>query len=299
MARDKHAFGSVPLELYLPNGNVDITFFGIRAKLHSVRDELSKANIAVERTLLVDNATTPAVLTFTDRKTKVKVNIVFHQQNAMRCMELMTKFNTKYPQIPFLLLTVKQFLTEQQQLNGASGIDSYTLYLMLVHFLQRVRIDGITPNQLANPELGLLLIEFFDYYGRIFNHWEVGISISRGGCIFGRNQMHVDNAFLYIRDPLNPERNASGRCFGYLQVKQSFQYACHRLRSVVYPRSSTPTTCPSILGEIMQIPVEVDEYRSWIESKWSSTASVARPETPLIVSPEHQILTRFSFSINY
>ena len=58
--------------------------------------------------------------------------------------------------------------------------------------------------------MGILLIEFFELYGRQFNYWETGIRIKDGGAYVNKTMMQkdMDNGYrpsvLSIEDPLKP-----------------------------------------------------------------------------------------------
>ncbi len=60
------------------------------------------------------------------------------------------------------------------------GISSYLLTLMVISFLQ---LHGGTDGTLYHKKknLGTLLLDFLEYYGRKFDFETTGISISNGG----------------------------------------------------------------------------------------------------------------------
>ena len=66
----------------------------------------------------------------------------------------------------------------------------------------------------ANANLGVLLIEFFELYGRHFNYLKTGIRIRDGGAYVPKDdiQRKMENGYrsslLCIEDPLNPGRSA-------------------------------------------------------------------------------------------
>lgn len=60
-----------------------------------------------------------------------------------------------------------------------------------------------------NINIGVLLIEFFELYGRHFNYLKTGIRIKDGGCYVAKDdvQRNMDGyrpSMLYIEDPLQP-----------------------------------------------------------------------------------------------
>ena len=61
----------------------------------------------------------------------------------------------------------------------------------------------------ASANLGVLLIEFFELYGRTFNYLRTGIRIKNGGAYIPKDDIvkELDNghrpALMCIEDPLN------------------------------------------------------------------------------------------------
>lgn len=62
----------------------------------------------------------------------------------------------------------------------------------------------------SNSNLGVLLIEFFELYGRNFNYLKTGIRIKDGGSYVAKDEVQkgmLDGyrpSMLYIEDPLQP-----------------------------------------------------------------------------------------------
>ena len=268
-----HVFGSFCTGLYLPTGDIDIVVFGEWPKLplFSLEEEFRKADIAAEESLLVLDKTAVPIVKFIDKITEVKVDISFNQYSGINCVHLIHGFIQEFQYLPHLALVIKQFLA-QRQLNEVyyGGISSYSLILMIVSFFQR-HPRYKTSDHSAN--LAVLLIEFFELYGRQFNYLQVGISVVDSGCYFPKDSVSgsngaSDNGLLYIQDPLNQPENASRGCYGYLQVKQAFEHAFNRLHIAVLSREQPSLTTPSLLSLIVQVSEEVDEYRNWIDSTW-------------------------------
>ena len=113
-----------------------------------------------------------------------------------------------YPALPYLVLVLKQFLL-QRDLNEVftGGISSYSLILLTVSFLQlHPRVDATH----RDANLGVLLVEFFELYGRHFNYLKTAIRVNGGGSYVSKDkiQKEMDNGYrpslLCIEDPLNP-----------------------------------------------------------------------------------------------
>ncbi|XP_061732898.1 terminal nucleotidyltransferase 4B [Nerophis ophidion] len=271
-------FGSFSTGLYLPTSDIDLVVFGKweTLPLWTLEEALRKRNVADENSIKVlDKATVP-IIKLTDSFTEVKVDISFNIKNGVKAARLIKEFKEKYPVLPYLVLVLKQFLL-QRDLNEVftGGIGSYSLFLMAVSFLQlHFRADVCQPNM----NIGVLLIEFFELYGRHFNYMKTGIRIKDGGCYVAKDDVQKNMmdgyrpSMLYIEDPLQPDNDVGRSSYGAMQVKQAFDYAYVVLNHAVspiakyYPNNDTE----SILGRIIRVTQEVDEYRDWIRKNWGS-----------------------------
>uniref|UniRef100_A0A8C3AG23 Terminal nucleotidyltransferase 4B n=1 Tax=Cyclopterus lumpus TaxID=8103 RepID=A0A8C3AG23_CYCLU len=271
-------FGSFSTGLYLPTSDIDLVVFGKweTLPLWTLEEALRKRNVADENSIKVlDKATVP-IIKLTDSFTEVKVDISFNVKSGVKAARLIKEFKEKYPVLPYLVLVLKQFLL-QRDLNEVftGGIGSYSLFLMAVSFLQlHYREDVCSPN----INIGVLLIEFFELYGRHFNYLKTGIRIKDGGCYVAKDDVHKNMmdgyrpSMLYIEDPLQPDNDVGRSSYGAMQVKQAFDYAYVVLSHAVspiakyYPNNETE----SILGRIIRVTQEVDDYREWIRKNWGS-----------------------------
>ncbi|CAG5852323.1 unnamed protein product [Menidia menidia] len=311
-------FGSFSTGLYLPTSDIDLVVFGKweTLPLWTLEEALRKRNVADENSIKVlDKATVP-IIKLTDSFTEVKVDISFNVKSGVKAARLIKEFKevraaalkalwtaasgfcgcdgvctssgfkcsshstrllpSKYPVLPYLVLVLKQFLL-QRDLNEVftGGIGSYSLFLMAVSFLQlHYRDDVCSPN----INIGVLLIEFFELYGRHFNYLKTGIRIKDGGCYVAKDEVQKNMmdgyrpSMLYIEDPLQPDNDVGRSSYGAMQVKQAFDYAYVVLSHAVspiakyYPNNETE----SILGRIIRVTQEVDEYREWIRKNWGS-----------------------------
>lgn len=81
---------------------------------------------------------------------------------------------------------------------------------MLCIFQLHYREDVCSPN----INIGVLLIEFFELYGRQFNYLKTGIRIKDGGCYVAKDEVQKNMmdgyrpSVLYIEDPLQPGRKS-------------------------------------------------------------------------------------------
>ncbi|XP_074974470.1 terminal nucleotidyltransferase 4B isoform X2 [Caretta caretta] len=273
---DVQIFGSFKTGLYLPTSDIDLVVFGKweTLPLWTLEEALRKHNVADEDSVKVlDKATVP-IIKLTDSFTEVKVDISFNVQNGVKAAQLIRDFIKKYPVLPYLVLVLKQFLL-QRDLNEVftGGIGSYSLFLMAVSFLQlHPREDAC----IHSANYGVLLIEFFELYGRHFNYLKTGIRIKDGGSYVAKDEVQksmLDGyrpSMLYIEDPLQPGNDVGRSSYGAMQVKQAFDYAYVVLSHAVspiakyYPNNETE----SILGRIIRVTQEVASYREWISKHW-------------------------------
>ncbi|XP_064385379.1 terminal nucleotidyltransferase 4B-like [Halichondria panicea] len=262
-------FGSVCNNLFLPTSDIDLVVLGQWAKLplFSLEEDFVTADIAVDGSILVLDKTSIPIIRFIDKVTEVKVDISFNRDTGIESARMITSFIHEYPALPKLALVIKQFLT-QRNLNEVfyGGISSYSIILLIVNFLQ------VHPRYKAadsDANLGVLLIEFFELYGRNFNYMKTGITVLDGGSYFDKNDLADDRSMLFIIDPTDPKAgNASRGCYGMWQVKQSFEQAFLRLHTLVLTRDNPTPKCDSLLSSIIQVSAEVDEYRNWVDANW-------------------------------
>jgi len=89
--------------------------------------------------------------------------------------------------------------------------------------------------------LGVLLLEFFELYGRRFNYMKIGISIKNGGRYMPKDELQRDMvdghrpSLLCIEDPLTPGNDIGRSSYGVFQVQQAFKCAYRVLALAVSP----------------------------------------------------------------
>ena len=265
-------FGSFCTTLFLPTGDIDLVVHGEWAAtpLFSLEEDLRRHNVAIDESIMVIDKTTVPIIKFIDKLTEVRVDISFNQESGCKSALLIQKYIEEYPFLPKLVFVLKQFLYERNLHEVyIGGISSYSLILLLVSFLQRHARQAATE---SNPNLGVLLIEFFELYGRNFNYMKTGITVVNGGSYFAKEEKvgssTAKNSLLYIVDPSNEPENAAGGCFGLWQVKQAFDQAFCSLHSAVLSRENPVPKRASLLSSIISVSKEVDDYRKWVENHW-------------------------------
>lgn len=129
-----------------------------------------------------------------------------------------------------------------------------------------------------NINLGVLLMEFLELYGRKFNYMKTGISIKNGGRYLPKEDLQremVDGhrpSLLCIEDPLTPGNDIGRSSYGALQVKHAFEYAYIILGNAVSPIHNGLNDCTrhSILGRIVRVTDDVVDYRNWVQATFEN-----------------------------
>jgi len=272
-------FGSFNTGLYLPTSDIDIVVFGDwpSPPLFTVEQELKKADIPVPTSLMVLDKTSVPIIKFMDKSSKVKVDISFNMESGLLSAEKIKSYLKQYPLLDKLVLVIKQFLY-QRGLNEVytGGIGSYNLILLVVSFLQRHPRD-IT----ADANLGVLLVEFFELYGRNFNYAIVGIKVDGTGSYFNKIEQRMNDSVLCIIDPADPTNNVGRGCFGMWDVKRAFEHAYVTLARVLLNTGTKDLhrNNKTVLSLILSVPKEVDDYRQWVEQQWGSSENNALHST--------------------
>ncbi|XP_073986398.1 terminal nucleotidyltransferase 4B-like [Rhodnius prolixus] len=280
-------FGSFRTGLYLPTSDIDLVVIGdwVNLPLRTLEDALLVKGICDKDSIKVlDKATVP-IVKLTDKQSKVKVDISFNMNNGVRSAELIKDFKAKFSALGKLVLVLKQFLL-QRDLNEVfhGGISSYSLILMTVSFLQlHPRADVLHPD----CNLGVLLIEFFELYGRKFNYIKTAIRIKNGGTYISKQEMQKEMkdghrpSVLCIEDPLTPGNDIGRGSYGALQVRQAFEYAYISLTQSVNPLNQTVVNpnVDSILGRIIRVTDKVISYRQWIRHTYMSKNESVSPSS--------------------
>lgn len=271
-------FGSFSTGLYLPTSDIDLVVFGKwdHPPLQELEQALKKHNVAgLHPIKVLDKATVP-IIKLTDHETKVKVDISFNVETAVKAAQFIKSILKKYTVLPPLIFVLKEFLL-QRDLNEVftGGISSYSLILMAISFLQlHPRID----TRRSNINLGILLIEFFQLYGHDFNYMKTGIRVKNGGAYMSKEEMLKTMgsgnrpSMLCIEDPVQPGNDVGRSSYGIQKVKHAFDFAYMMLSNGVSPlvRVYPNREYDSTLGRILKVSPEVLAYREWTIKTWGA-----------------------------
>ena len=292
-----YVFGSVQTRLFLPTSDVDVVVWGqwqSLPPLFTLEEEIKRADIADAHSLLVlDKAKVP-IIKLTHKVTRLKVDISFNTESGIRSVKATTSFIETYPILPKLLFVIKHFLTERG-LNEVytGGIGSYSLVLLIVSFLQLHPRRAATDN---DTNLGVLLIEFFELYGRHFNYHQTGIEVRGGGRYFPKSDwihpQSLSDGILCVVDPVDPSDNTARGSYNVLRVKLAFEHAYLVLSQAVLHREKCIESRKTVLGRIVSVSDKAKKHREWVSQRWTNEPVNAPNQLP-ITSPNQPTFADF------
>ncbi|KAG6542519.1 hypothetical protein Mapa_015989 [Marchantia paleacea] len=233
-------FGSFATGLYLPTSDVDVVILESGCQvpqdgLKALAKALNRKNL-VKNLQVIGKARVP-IVKFVEADSNIPFDISFDVANGPEAADFIREAMINLPPLKPLCMVLKIFL-QQRELNEVytGGIGSYALLVMLLTHLQmhpsRKNFNSRgEPCPLEN-NLGVLLVDFFDFYGRALNVRDVGISCRSGGRFFcKRSRGFADNGrpfLLSVEDPQKPDNDIGKNSYNVTKVRSAFVLA-HRL----------------------------------------------------------------------
>ncbi|KAL6205723.1 hypothetical protein ACLB2K_022976 [Fragaria x ananassa] len=282
-------FGSFKTGLYLPASDIDVVIMrsGIptpQQGLYALSRALSQMGLA-KRIQVIAKARVP-IIKFVEKTSGIAFDISFDMDSGPKAAEFIKDAISKWPPLRPLCLILKIFL-QQRELNEvySGGLGSYALLAMLIAMLQSLRESQASPEQ----NLGVLLVNFFDFYGRKLNTSDVGVSCHGTGTFFSKNSKGFTNKgrpfLIAIEDPQAPENDVGKNSFNYFQIRSAFAMAYTTLTNPKNIMSLGPNR--SILGTIIRPDAILAERKGGpgqvtLDSLLPGAGELLRPES------EHQ-----------
>ena len=153
------------------------------------------------------------------------MDISINQTTGLNTVALINRYLEHFPALRPLIMIIKLFLNSRG-LNEVfkGGLGSYSIICMVISFLQvpspfrnivradfshpqmhpKIRLGEIDPSE----NLGVLLIEFFEFYGQYFNYNDCGICLMNGGSYYRkaqRGRTDLKQPYLIsVEDPTDP-----------------------------------------------------------------------------------------------
>ncbi|TKW15988.1 hypothetical protein SEVIR_5G269400v4 [Setaria viridis] len=264
-------FGSFRTGLYLPTSDIDVVIFDSRVKtpqvgLYALAKALSQKGVA-KKIQVIAKARVP-IVKFVETKSGIAFDISFDVDGGPQAADFIKDAVKKLPALRPLCMILKVFL-HQRELNEvySGGIGSYALLTMLITHLQLIwgGKDILGYRQAKEHNLGILLVKFFDFYGRKLNHYDVGISCNSAKTFFlkiDKDFMNLDRPHLLsIQDPMAPDNDIGKNSFNYFKVKSAFSKAYSVLTDANLITNLGPKK--SILGTIVRPDSILLDRKGW------------------------------------
>lgn len=261
---EAHVFGSFATDLYLPGSDIDMVVlskdgrYSSKSHLFQLAARLRSSKVGTQFEVLAK--TRVPIIKFVEAKSRIRVDISFERENGVRAVETIRRWARDLPALRYLVIVVKQFLA-RRHLNEVhtGGLGGYAVICLIVSFMKnhpRVATNTIDP--MSN--LGVLLIEFFELYGKNFNYDNLALCMT-GSMPYLRKRDHPDlsgrNPFsIAIQDPADESNNISRGSFNLRAIKKAFAGAFDGLTARCYEMEREPfknRVGKSILGNVIRV----------------------------------------------
>lgn len=200
-------FGSFETNLQIPSSDIDIVVLGVspsRETLNTVSQAMVRMGIC-KKPFVLSKARVPIVKLY-DNFTGVRVDISFDEIGGVENTKVVKSLIKKYTALRKLVLLIKYFvMTRGLNETFSGGLGSYATCLMVASFLQQHPYTDLESGA-TDDNIGHLLIDFFDLYGRTFNYVKTGLSVKDGIYYdkYDRDMYDHDRPYLLsIEDPAN------------------------------------------------------------------------------------------------
>ncbi|KAJ7633171.1 hypothetical protein FB45DRAFT_523299 [Roridomyces roridus] len=255
-------FGSYATKLYLPLGDIDLVIRS-QAIAYARTDHVLTALAATikrsgitDRVTIIAKARVPIVKFITSGEYgRFNVDMSLNQENGIAAGNIINGFLKHFGggtkdclALRALVLLTKLFLS-MRKMNEVytGGLGSYAIVCLCISFLQmhpKIRHGQIDPDE----NLGVLVVEFFELYGKWFRYEEVGISLRDGGSYFTKRQRGWGwgeswgssarrGGLLSIEDPGDPTNDISSGSYNFPSVRGNLAGAYDVLESTIFLRA--------------------------------------------------------------
>lgn len=252
-ATELHVFGSCATDLYLPGSDIDMVVvsetgdYEHRSRLYQLSSFLRNKKLA-KNIEVIAKAKVP-IIKFVDPTSNIHIDISFERTNGIDAAKKIRRWLSSTPGLRELVLIVKQFLRSRKLNNvHVGGLGGYSTIILCYHFLKlHPRLS--TKNMAVLDNLGSLLIEFFELYGRNFSYDNLIIAIDTETdlpkYLLKRKHPVLNtsrNPFsIIIQDPSDPANNITRSSYNLRDLKKAFGGAfqllvdkCYELNGASY-----------------------------------------------------------------
>ncbi|TGZ85433.1 hypothetical protein EX30DRAFT_326516 [Ascodesmis nigricans] len=248
---DVRVFGSFAADLYLPNSDMDLVVVSESFGRHSLprysgsktlwtaASSLKQAGYVQYGSIKVIAKARVPIIKFVDAETGLNVDISFENDSGLIANKTFQDWRIKYPAMPVIVTIIKHFIA-MRGLNEVyiGGIGSFSITCMVVSLLQL--LPSVQSGKLdPSLHLGLILMEFFDLYGKRFDTRNVGIRVSdppgyfRKRDVFSTDSQPKSQQQMYllsIQDPNNASNDISRASYQIQTILACFSEAHDALK---------------------------------------------------------------------
>ncbi|KAJ5683087.1 hypothetical protein N7462_006252, partial [Penicillium macrosclerotiorum] len=260
-----HAFGSFASGMYLPTADIDLVLLstsfmrsGIKAfgerkgQIYAFAGFIKTSGLAVNGSVeCIAHARVP-ILKWVDKLTGIRVDLSFDNDSGLLANRTFQAWKEQFPVMPVVVSIIKQFLL-LRGLNEVptGGLGGFSITCIVTSLLQHL------PHG-KDANLGSLLLDFFNFYGRTFDYEKTGLRMNPPGYFNKFFQVFENKDRLSIEDPNNPDNDISGGTKEIALIFRTFREAHFNLTRRMEYMSTTNNLNVSILESI--IAANYDEY---------------------------------------
>lgn len=280
---DLHVFGSYATDLYLPGSDIDCVVNSTEGNkdgkgcLYQLAKYLKDKKLATEVEVIAK--TRVPIIKFVEPESKIHIDVSFERTNGLEAAKLIREWLDSTPGLRELVLVVKQFLHSRRLNNvhtgGLGGFSIICLVYVFLHLHPRIITNEIDPKR----NLGVLLIEFFELYGKNFAYDDIAISTINGIPKYlpkanWKNLPPARSTFsLAIQDPGDSSNNISRGSFNIPNIKKALAGAFDLLTNRCFELEQLPLKKrrgKSILGNCIKYKGKQRDFkdeRSLVKNK--------------------------------
>ena len=248
-----HVFGSCATDLYLPGSDIDMVVvsdtgsYENASRLYQLSTFLRTNKLATEVEVIA-HAKVP-IIKFVDPKSRLHIDVSFERTNGIDAAKRIRRWLVSTPGLRELVLVVKQFLRTRRLNNvHVGGLGGYATIIMCYLFL-RLHPICTSDSMSALDNLGVLLIEFFELYGRNFSYDDLVLALDPENeepkyvrKLKSPLQHSARSLFaIIIQDPADPSNNITRSSYNLRDLKKAFGGAyqlllekCYQLNAASY-----------------------------------------------------------------
>jgi non-canonical poly(A) RNA polymerase PAPD5/7 len=189
------AFGSYAAGLYLPTADMDVVYLtssyqpgvlplkeSMKRLVHRLAKYLRNYIARPGSVVPIPFAKVP-IVKFVDNVSGLKVDLCFDNDSGFLAIDTFQEWKIRHPAMPIIVSIVKHYLMIRE-LNDVSigGLGGFSTICLVTSLVQLI------PDTSAITNLGDLLLEFFNYYGNVFDRDATAIRLEPPG--------YVDKVFI-------------------------------------------------------------------------------------------------------